>query len=308
MKRLIILCGMLCIMVSALTVQGAVIERIYFDSPTGVNIADYTISTGDIPTTVTRTFPKPYFGSERDYGLMPPDPGTDTGNYPDIVTPASPGFQGGNAMWTCTGNTGDGQQHIGWYIYDSAKPPINGDFTAEIIFMMAKLGSLSDPVVDCEYSLQNVFGTDMLAFPSSGTPPIKDNDGASWDFRVFPSGVWGGDNNKLQLHMGGTDGGGEVNIDGPTLVVNTWYHAAIVYTEGSDSAEFFLNGSSQGTGSPHWANAYQGDWWVGAWPSNGANRGMAGWVDALAISDAALAPAGFVLPTTFTAVEMWHLY
>ncbi len=308
MKRVTEILCVIFVLALGLSAQGATIVYLTFDSATGTNFVNYTLDPADIPTTATIHFHKPYVGSERDYGLMPPQPGVDTGNYPDIVTPAVPGWQGGNAFWTCAGNIGDSQQHIGWYITDSAIPTVTGDFTGEAIFMLAKIGTPGDIVYDSEYSLHNVFGTQMLAGnPGSGWKP---NDGADWKFRVWPDGIIGG-HAQLQLNMGGTDGGGEVNVDGPDMVINWWYHVACVYTAATDTAELFLDGVSQGSASPNWANSGQDNWWVGAWPSNGANRGLAGWIDAIALSDEVLAPANFVLPRTYTytkAAGEWALY
>jgi hypothetical protein len=301
MKKVLLIA---CVMAIAVAAQSATIVHLTFDGATGVDIPTYTTVAGEIATTVTYTFGG-LPGSARDYGLMPPDPGTPTGNYPDIVTPTTPGFQGGNALWTCTGNTGDSQQHIGWYITDSAIPQVTGDFTAEAIFMLAKIGTVTDPVVDSEYSLHNVFGTEMLTGNVTGVPG---DGGAGWKFRVWPDGIIGG-TGQLQLNCAGTNGGGETNVDGPNMAINTWYHVAAVYTSGTNTIELFLNGTSQGTTNPNWSDDGQNDWWVAAWPSNGANRGIAGWIDAVALSDTALAPTGFVLPTDATSgVDSWNLY
>jgi hypothetical protein len=290
----------------AMTVSApaAVVLQLNFDSAAVVNDATYDFGVGDIPAsgTVSIHFNKPYVGSERDYGLMPNppsqiDPGVDTGKRPSIVTPAVPGFQGGNALFTCDGSASDPQSHIGWYINSDNGLSVNGDFTGEAIFMLAKIGTTSDPVVDSEYSLHNVFGTEMIAGPA----------GAVWKFRVWPNGPIGGVG-QIQLNCGGNSGG-ETNVTGPSATINTWYHAACVYTAATNTAEFFLNGVSQGTTNPNWGGGIaQNDWWVGAWPSNGANRGLAGWIDAVALSDTALVPANFVLPTAPTSVNDWTEY
>jgi len=279
-----------------------------FDSAVANDITTYTLGPGDYGVDAT-IYIENYVptGARRNYGFMQPDPGVDTGNYPDIVTPSTAGFQGGNAFWTCTGNTGDSQQHIGWYLFkdDPAFEGISGDFTAEAIFMLAKIGTDSDPVVDSEYSLHNVFGTEMIAFGTDIAP----DDGAAWKFRVWPQGIIGG-TAQLQLCCSATaEGGAEQNVTGPTMSIDTWYHVAAVYTESTDTIELFLDGATQGTTNPDWANSGQNDWWIGAWPSNGANRGLAGWIDAVSLKNEVLGPSEFVLPRAgYTAVDAWSLY
>ena len=265
-----------------------------FDSATIVDDATYDGAARDIPIqccyrnllSIIRQSSK-----ERDYGFLPPDPGTDTGNYPDIVTPATAGFQGGNALWTCTGDSGDSQEHIGWYINSNNGISVDGDFTSEAIFMLAKIGTPSDAVEGSEASLHNIFGTEMISRVGQTAA-----EGAAWKFRVWPNGgVLSGDNGKVQLNCGSTNGGSEQNVDGPTMEINRWYHVACVYTSSSNTAEFFLDQVSQGTCNPEWAGTNQDDWWVAAWPSNGANRGFAGWIDAVSLSDEVLGATEFVL-------------
>jgi hypothetical protein len=269
--------------------------RLTFDSNPVTDAEQYTPYRCDIPTTATIYFRKPWVGAERDYGHMQPDPGVDTGNYPDIVVPPTEGPQGGNAFFTCLGDVGNSQQHVGWYITDSSVPPVTGDFTAEAVFMLAKIGTTSDPVVDSEYSLHNIFGTEMISRVGQTT-----QQGPAWKFRVWPIGIIGGDG-KLQLWTGDTNppDTGENDVDGPPLSIDTWYHAACVYTQSTNTIELFLDGVSQGSTNPDWPTTIQDDWWVGAWPSNGANRGLAGWIDAVALSDEALIPTNFVLPNNY---------
>jgi hypothetical protein len=264
-----------------------------FDSALVVDAATYEFSAGDIPVdgTVSIHFNKPTVGSERDYGFLQPDPGVDTGNYPDIVTPATSGIRGGNALWTCTGNTDDPQEHIGWYINSDNIISVSGDFTSEAIFMLAKIGTDSNPVEGSEYSLHNIFGTEMISRIGQTSA-----QGAAWKFRVWPIGTIGG-TGKMQLNCSSTNGGSEQNVDSLTapIPINEWIHVACVYTATTNTAEFFYNSVSQGTCNPQWAGINQDDWWVGAWPSNGANRGLAGWIDAVALSDEILSPSEFAL-------------
>lgn len=302
MKRYIILACVLFVLGLAFSANAALVWRLNFDVDPVVNLADYTPGANDFITTpvVSKTFPA-YLGSGpwRDYGDMQPDPGVHTGNFPDIVTPPTAGFQGGNAFYTCAGSPADPQQHIGYYIAQGGQSwSMTGDFTAEVICMVAKIGTMTDPVADSEYSLQNVFGTTMIA-----------NEGANWEMRIWPDGIIGG-NGKMQLCMSGNGGAGEVNIDGPVITPNQWYHFGFTYTAATNTAEFFVDGVSRGTASPNWGgNSTQNDWWIGAWPSNGANRGMAGWIDAVCISDTVLTPSTFNLPRAgYSTIQNWEMH
>jgi len=307
------------IMAMAVSAYSAQIFIMNFDAAPAVDLEDYPIGPGDFGTTASIHFPEQFYTDgypARDYGFnntpdgtppdyVWPDDYTDSGNYPDIVTPTTPGFQGGNAFWTCTGDAGDPQDHIGWYIAKKGDDSFNmsGDFTAEAIFMLAKIGTSTDAVAQSEYSLHNIFGTESLNGPMGG------ETGAYWKFRVWPDGPIGG-TGQLQLWTGvTTGGGGENDVDGPSMSINTWYHVAAVYTESTNTIELFLDGVSQGTNNPSWDNTNQNDWWVGAWPNNPANRGLAGWIDAVALSDVPLTPSSFVLPRSgYTGVPSWNLY
>ncbi len=300
MKTLKVFLGISMILLLCLSANAAIVLRLNFDSSTVTRAENYALGPTDTPSTVTVHFNKPYAGGERDYGLMPLDPGTHTGHYPSIVTPAAAGFQGGNAFFTCLGDATDSQQHIGYYINKGTSFTMSGDFTAEVIFMVNKIGMPpTDPVADCEYSLQDVFGTAFIA-----------NDGANWEMRVWPNGGPIGGNGMIQLCMNGNSGAPEANINGPVITPLQWYHAAFVYTAATNTAEFFIDGVSQGTNNPNWGgSSVMNDWWIGAWPSNGANRGMAGWIDAVAVSDAALTPSTFNLPRSgYSEIETWNLY
>ncbi len=161
--------------------------------------------------------------------------------------------------------------------------------------MLAKIETTPDPIADSEYGLHNIFGTDMIC-----------GSGAAWKFRAWPDGPIGG-HGQLQLWTGVTDGGtGENDVTGPDMEINRWYHAACVYTAATNTIEFFVDRVSQGTTNPAWGNTSQDDWWVAAWPSNGANRGLAGWLDAVALSDVVLGPNDFVLIQS--DVMDWELY
>lgn len=298
MKTLKVFLGIFTIMMLCLSSDAALVMRLNFDGTPANRVENYVIAVPDTDCTPTIHVTQSPAGSARDYGLMPPDPGTQTGHYPSIVTPPSAGFQGGNAFFTCLGDASDSQQHIGYYINKETGFTMSGDFTAEVIFMLAKIGTPTDPVVDCEYSLQDIFGTAMI-----------DNGGANWEIRVFGNGIIGG-TGQIQLCNNGNSGLSETTVTGPNLVINQWYHAAVVYTASSNTTEFFVDGVSRGTANPNWAgSSVMNDWWIGAWPSNGANRGMAGWIDAVAVSNVALTPSTFNLPRSgYSHIEVWNLY
>lgn len=278
--------------------QSAVVLQLNFNGDAATDVATY-VGSGDIPTDpiVQIGFDHtPYdLTSARDYGMLQPDPGTDSGNYPDLVTPASL-YQGDNAMFTALGDSGSPTQHVGWYIHRDNGVTITGDFTSEVVFMTNKIGTLADPIVDgSEYSLQNIFGNEMT---DVGT--------FKWKFRIWPDGIIGG-NGKLELW---TNNGSEHNVDtgGTAVTTGVWHHAAAVYTAATDTIELFYDGVSQGTNNPGYATNDQGDWWVGDWPSNGAARGFAGWIDCVAISDEALTVPNFVLPALLDVNDWYELY
>jgi len=303
------------VMAMALSAYSAQVFVVNFDGSPATDQEYYLQGPGDFGTSISTHFTASYTADPadllaagaRDYGWMWdgsgffvfPDNYFNTGNYPDIVTPSVAGFQGGNAFYTCTGNVGDSQQHIGYYIQkDDPGFSMSGDFTAEAIFMLAKIGQSGDEVADSEYSLHNIFGTETVA-----------DSGAAWKFRVWPNGLIGG-TGQLQLWTGHTDGsGGEEDVDGPDMSINTWYHVAAVYTQSTNTIELFLDGVSQGTANPVWGDSSQDDWWMGAWPNNPANRGLAGWIDAISLSNAALLPTQFTLPRSgYTGVQDWTIY
>ena len=121
--------------------------------------------------------------------------------------------------------------------------------------------------------------------------------------------IIGGDG-KVQLCLSGNGGAGEVNINGPIMTPNQWYHMAFTYKAATNEAGFFVDGVSSGKANPNWGgNSTQNDWWIGAWPSNGANRGMAGWIDAVCLSDAVLTPSTFNLPRDgYSTIQNWEMY
>jgi len=297
MKLLKVFIGISVILMLCLSANAALVLRLNFDSAPVVKAENYTLGAQDTPSTVTVHFTRTPPGSARDYGDMQPE-GTHTLHFPSIVTPTTPGFQGGNAFFTCLGSALDSQQHVGYYIDKGYAFSMSGDFTAESIFMVEKIGTPTDTVVDSEYSLQDFFGTAMI-----------DNSGANWEIRVWPNGIIGGDG-KIQLALNGNGGLGETDINGPIITPHQWYHCAFVYTAGTNTAEFFVDGTSKGTINPNWGgSSVMNDWWIGAWPSNGASRGMAGWIDAIAISNTALTPTHFNLPRLgYASVETWNLY
>ena len=296
--------GLLVVFVLALAVsaQSATVLRLNFDSAAAVDSATYKFrSNNDIPPSgvVSVHFNKPYVGSERDYGLLP-CAATDGGNYPDIVDipPATPAWQAGRALFTAVGSALDPTVHIGWYVNSSNLISVSGDFTAESLFMISRYNP-----VGSEYGLQNIFGNDRLVDATNGW--------CAWKFRVWPLAdpTIGGDG-KIQLWTGNTATFiGENDVDGPPVTPGQWHHVACVYTQSSNTIELFYDNVSYGTNNPAWGDLGQTQWFVGDWPSNCAPRGFAGWIDAVALSDTALAAGSFVLPSTSSMpINSWIEY
>jgi len=287
----------------SLSAQSATVLKLTFDSAPVVDDATYDFISYDIPNSgiVSNEFNKP-LGSQRDYGWTWTGGGTDfpagynnTGNYPDIVTPATTGIQGGNALFTALGTAGDPTDHIGWYINEDNGISVTGDFTAEAVFMT----NVIEPV-GSEYGLQNIFGNDSIVDASRGL--------AAWKFRIWPAGGTGiGGSGQLQLWTGNTvTFFGEKDVDGPTVTPNAWHHVACAYTASTNTLELFYDGVSRGTTQPDWGDTNQTNWWVGDWPPNPAPRGFAGWIDAVALSDTVLAPGSFVIESF--SVNTWAEY
>lgn len=184
------------LMALCLTANSAVVMKLNFDSATGTDFAEYTLGPKDTPTTATVTFPPTpedafphayHQPGARNYGVMG---GVDTENYPDIVTPSTLGFQGGNAFYTCTGDVLDSQQHIGWFITQSNAPEVTGSFTAEAIVMTEKLSGIQDSehslqpffgshTIDAPRSESNTWSSDSINYPDQAANPGR---GASWAF------------------------------------------------------------------------------------------------------------------------------
>ncbi len=275
--------------------------KLTFDSAPVVDAATYTFDAADIPSsgTVDLYFNKP-LGSQRDYGWEHVGPGTDfpthyedNGNYPDIVTPVTEGMQGGNAMFTALGDSGDPTKRYGWYINEDNGISVSGDFTAEAVFMANVISPTGS-----EYGLQNIFGNDSVVDATRGL--------AAWKFRIWPDDQIGG-TGQIQLWTGDTQTFfGENDVDGPTVTPGVWHHVAAVYTAGTNTIELFYDYVSQGTNNPVWGDANQTNWWVGDWPANPAPRGFAGWIDAVAITPGVLAPGSFEFEDL--SVTTWENY
>jgi len=270
--------------------------KLTFDSAATVDEATYVFAPADIPPsgTVSIYYNHPYVADERDYGLEV-CAATDLGNYPDIVTPATAStWQGGNALYTNEGTPADPCKHIGYYINEDNGIAIDGDFTAEAVFMITRLNPNGS-----EYGLQNIFGNDKVIDATRGL--------CGWKFRVFPVGVLEGGVGQIQLWTPNTVSfWGENNIDGPTVTAGVWHHVACVYNSTSNTMEMFYDGTSAGTTTPAYGDTKQNQWWVAEWPSNCGARQLAGWIDAVALSDTTLTPSQFKLQAG--NVEQWKEY
>jgi len=213
-------------------------------------------------------------------------------------------FQGGKALVTDS----DGKDEGYFVDFDPAFAP--GDLTIEYIFMVR---TLSVP--------GNTLG---LQYLGSTEWPLGQT--FQWMLRII--------DNKLNFWTDRGDSNTEYVRTLSDLTINTWYHVAAVLdynesTPASSQIQMYLNGVSQGT-SPY--NATSNSFSLGGSGSSnptyspphaftvgynyalgaatGDHRGLAGAIDALAISNTALAPGTFVLRTSPlpSSEENWHLY
>jgi len=209
-------------------------------------------------------------------------------------------FQGGKALVTDS----DGKDEGYFVDFNPAFAP--GDLTVEYIFMVR---TLSVP--------GNTAGLQYL-----GSTEWPSGQSFQWMLRII--------DNKLNFWTNRGDSNAEYVRTLSDLAINTWYHVAAVLdynesTPASSQIQMYLNGVSQGTST---YNATANSFSLGGSGSNatyspehaftagynyalGANisdhRGLAGAIDALAISNTALAPGSFVLPH-LSSEENWHLY
>ena len=133
---------------------------------------------------------------------------------------------------------------------------------------------------------------------------------SEYKMQNFVSSFWMSDNKGIELRTLGTgaaegviqlmthDGVGEHNITsaGGVLQTGQWYHAAAVYTHADQAIKLYIDKNLIGSANTNWSS-YTMQWLcLAAWPNPaGSARDLSGYMDAFALSDAALAPADFVL-------------
>ena len=258
---------LVALMIVASMSFGAKVVEIYFDGPVANDIATYTAGPGDVLGGFTGGTATPFSG------------GAATCAAPDIVAAPAGARQGGNAL-QCTPS--DGPMGSGLCFQGTDILTGNSPFTVELLAMSSEW----ENVTTNEYGIVDIFH--MFGDPSVNNLEIREL-GAYGDFECV-------------VHTGAA----EEHIDaGAAPAVDTWVHYAATY-DGTD-VEFFIDGVSQGTAAPTWADYHLNDFGVGIWGNDASSvRSLNGYVDAVVISDAVLAPASFELSTT--PVADWTIY
>lgn len=268
-----------------------VVVRATFDQEAGNGVANYFPgSPGDKVSTVSK-FQCQWGDSIGATGGWL----TNQFSAPDIVTPPTAGPEGGNAL-TCDSNA-PATSRKGYWV-QLASPVSNQDFTIEFMFSLKNLNP-----ANAEYKIQNLF---TLMWPQ---------DDKALELRFLGSeGGLGTSQNRLEMmtNTGGT-APQEHNITSgaDAVTTNTWYHAAVVYKHATKTAELFLNGTSIGTANVAWDSFSFQMFCLAAWPNPaGSCRDISGYIDAFALSNAALDSSNFDL-THFVrgaAAHDWQLF
>jgi hypothetical protein len=176
-------------------------------------------------------------------------------------------------------------------------------------------GTNLETIKPAAFTIETVFKTDRV----SGNQTIVGRDGRNlpgltgWMTNL--SGLYFGTRNGNEICFQFTDMAGvnhnlETNSD--VVVANQWYHLAAVsdgttmslYLDGVLKASLDMTGSSTNTALTDCLAGTAGgsDWQAGTWTvarglyAGGHGDRFFGWVDGVAISDAALAPGSFVIP------------
>lgn len=228
------------------------------------------------------------------------DPVSPTGGWltnqfkaPDIKTPSPVGPEGGNALY---GNSDAGDStREGYWI--ELNPAITGSFTMELFFYAVEL----DPDF-AEYKIQNLISSFWMT------------DSKGFELRYYgATGPYG----NAQLEVMTHDGSGEHNIKSATglLSAGVWYYAAVVYDHAANQIRLYFKAASDvgsptliGSNAPGWGTFTMQWICLAAWPNPaGSCRDICGYIDAFALSHAALDPAQFVLLTRL-GVDDWMNY
>jgi hypothetical protein len=177
-------------------------------------------------------------------------------------------------------------------------------------------GTNLETIAPAAFTIEAVFKADRV----SGNQTIVGRDGRNLlpgvtDWRAGLAGLYFGTRAGNEICFQFTDMAGvnhnlETNSD--VIVANQWYHLAAVsdgttmslYLDGVLKASLDMTGSSTNTALTDClaGTAGGGDWKAGTWTvarglyNGGHTDRFFGWVDGVAISDAALAPGSFVIP------------
>ena len=275
------------IFVLCLSANAAILYKLTFDNATaGSSPATYTPGADEVVTNLQ--------------SITMINNGGDNPVFQNTSSVLANYFQGGKALVTDS----DGKDEGYFVDFDPAFAP--GDLTVEYIFMVRTLSVPGNTV-----GLQYLGSTEW---------PVGQS--FQWMLRII--------DNKLNFWTDRGDSNGEYVRTLSDLAINTWYHVAAVLdynesTPASSQIQMYLNGVSQGTST---YNASANSFSLGGSGSNATyaplhaftvgynyalgasitdHRGLAGAIDALAISNTALAPGSFVLSVS-SSEENWHLY
>jgi len=209
-------------------------------------------------------------------------------NPPQIVTPATVGPQGGNALESDPPTSGNEGYHV------SGGNAFGPDFTAEALFWCDQLEPAGS-----EYGLQNIIGTDG---------PYQTN--MIWNIRIWPNGGTGiGGTGQIQLNC--NDNGTEKNVDSSFAVpTGVWHHCAAVYDSTAKTMSLYVNNTLIGT-TP--VLAYPSESWtafnVAGWGNPaGSSRSLDGMVDAVSIVNEVRGVDNWVLPLPNTGLNDWTMF
>lgn len=239
------------------------VEIPYTGGPTDIISAGITIDLDDITNGRPQNHPSGYIDV----------------SAPAIATPDAPGPQGGNVLQL---DQEDSENPQGEGLFVIGLPGLTGAWTVEAIFRTM------DPLfAPTEYNIQNIIGTENAAA-----------DVPKFEARIFGDGLNGlGIPATGQIQSGDLSGGPA--FDGPSLEANVWYHLAMVY-DGAGTLTGYLDETAFGSSNVNYSGMSLSMIGIGYYMSdndtpNESIRGLFGDIDAVSISDQALAPGQFRL-------------
>jgi len=278
MKGFFVLVVVLLLAIACATAQASTIYRVFFDGPPSTPGPDpYVGGPGDIlPTGVT---------------------GKGLDNPHNIVTPPFSGFEGGNVLDQPLGAAWTNQQGYRFggdpwrFTEGTPGPVIANTFTFEAIVRPDLSGCTSEPFLGVKTDVSYIIDSSCY-------------DGSAWQ---HATGLSVNQNTgKVQLAMN-MYGHGDITSN-TVLQSGQWYHIAVVVRTGNPQrTELWINGVLDATGSypVGWETqglfVIPGYFNIGSWYWT-TGRNWQGQIDAFAISNAALAPGSFVLPTGYPSV------